>query len=148
MEVYAAILADAADPATAEALHRLDHAHAVDVLRVPREDLARRRLRGVTEGGREVAVALPREATLFDGAVLRLDAEGALVVRVEAEAWMRLRPADAAAALALGYQAGNLHWRVRFDGADLLVALDGPEAGYRARIAPLLASGRAAVIAS
>ena len=61
---------------------------------------------------------------------------------VEDESWLRLRPRDAASALELGYNAGNLHWRVRFDDGDLLVALEGPKEDYLARIEPLLAAGR------
>lgn len=143
LPIFDAILGDAAD--FAGVLHRLEHAHAVDVLRLPRADLARRRLRAQTEGGRTVAVALPRDTPLFDGAVLELTDRGALLVRVEAESWLRLRPADAAAALALGYHCGNLHWRVRFDGADLLVALEGPERRYLDRLDPLMADGRVTV---
>ncbi len=146
MRVFDAIIGDAAEPETAAALHRLEHRGALDRLTVPRADLARRRLRARTEAGEDVAVALPRSEKLFDGAVLRLDAAGALVVRVEAEAWLRVRPADAAAALALGYHAGNLHWRVRFEGGDLLVALEGPEQAYRDRLAPLTGDGRAAIL--
>jgi urease accessory protein len=143
LPVYTAILGSREDPALSGALHRLEHAHAVDELLLPRADLARRRLRAVTRAGREVAVALPREQKLSDGAVLALDADGALVVRVEAERWLRLTPADATAALALGYHAGNLHWRVRFDGADLLVALEGPDATYLDRLTGFLETGRA-----
>jgi len=56
-----------------------------------------------------------------------------------------VRPAAAAAALRLGYHAGNLHWRVRFDGADLMVALEGPEARYRDRLAEFEADGTARI---
>ena len=146
MDVFDAILGDAADPETAAALHRLDHRGRLDSLVLPRSDLARRRLRARTEAGAEVAVALPRSERLFDGAVLRLDEAGALVVRVEAETWLRVRPENAAAALTLGYHAGNLHWRVRFDGDDLLVAVEGPEESYRARLEPLTLDGRAIVL--
>ena len=41
--------------------------------------------------------------------------------------WLLIAPTDAAAALELGYFVGNLHWRVRFDGHVLKIALDGPE---------------------
>ena len=53
----------------------------------------------------------------------------------------RLRPAHPAAALKLGWHAGNLHWRVHFDGEDLIILLDRPLAEYRARIAALLHEG-------
>ena len=63
----------------ADALHALAHADAVDEVTVAEEDLPRRRLRLTSRRGVEVALSLPRGAELVDGAVLRLDADGALV---------------------------------------------------------------------
>ncbi|MEL6997521.1 MAG: urease accessory protein UreE [Pseudomonadota bacterium] len=146
MEMFTGILGTMDDPALAGPLHRLEHADAVDELLIPRADLARRRLRAVTAKGADIAIALPREVQLFDGAVLRCDADHALIVRVEAEHWLRVRPAGAEAALRLGYHAGNLHWRVRFDGTDLIVALEGPEAGYRDRLADMVSDGTSTIV--
>ena len=141
MDIFTTILGAADAPELHDRLHALSHAHAVDVLRLPRADLARRRLRTRTEAGREVAVALPRERQLFDGAVLALSDTAALVVRVEAEHWLRLAARDEATALRLGYFCGNLHWRVRFEGAHLLVAVETEERLYLDRLAPMLAAG-------
>lgn len=145
MHLFTEILGSCETPAIAAALHRLEHDGAVDALMVPREDLARRRLRARTVTGRDVAIALPRDTRLFDGAVLELSDTAALVVRVEAESWLRLTPADSATALALGYHAGNLHWRVRFEGGDLWVALERPEATYRDRLREFVDAGRVAI---
>ena len=79
---------------------------------------------------------------LFDGAVLALDADRALIARVGAERWLRLVPASQAAALELGYHAGNLHWRVRFAEGALLVALDGPADDYLVRLGALVTDGQ------
>ncbi len=129
------------DPAMADPLHRLAHHGAVDRLVVPEADLGRRRFQAVTEAGRAIQVALPRDQRLADGAVLVLRAELAVVVTVGAPEWLALIPNTAADALQLGYAAGNLHWRVRFDGDRLLVALDaGGADGYLARLEAL--SGR------
>jgi len=54
---------------------------------------------------------------------------------------MRLRGKDAEAQLKLGWNAGNLHWRVRFEGDALVVLLDGPQETYRARIKSLIDTG-------
>lgn len=125
-------------PAMAAALHRVGHAGIIDRLRVGDSDLGRRRFQAETDRGHSVQVALPRSDRLADGAVLWLDDRYALVVQVGAPVWLALRPHAAADALALGYAAGNLHWRVRFDGARLLVALDAGDAdSYLARLAPL-----------
>lgn len=140
---FTAILGTASDPALHDRLHHLAHAHGVDHLRLSRADLQRRRLLGRTEAGREVAIALPRDTQLFDGAVLEIGPQSALVVRVEAEDWLRIRARDGAAALRLGYQAGNLHWRVRFDGLDILVAVETSTQSYLDRLAHMFVSGEA-----
>ncbi len=128
------------------AVHRLEHRGAVETLTIARADMARRRLRALTDRGTEIAIALPRDTALFDRAVLLLDPDRAIVLRVEAEHWMRLRPRDAAEALNLGYFAGNLHWRARFDGTDLLVAVERPVETYLERVRDRLADGRVSCI--
>ncbi|MYZ46233.1 urease accessory protein UreE [Rhizobiales bacterium L72] len=137
-----AILGDRAEAGWHRRLHAIEHAGAVEIVEVPAADLRRHRFRARSMCGREVIVDLPRDVFLFDGAVLYAEPDLALVLRVEAEIWLRLHPLDAAAALELGYHAGNLHWRVRFDGDDLLVAAETKAADYLARVAPLLDEGR------
>ena len=130
------------DPGLRDHLHHLGHRGDIDVVRIAPGDLDRRRLRARSEGGEELAIALPRDQKLFDGAVLLLEATRAIVVKAGQQLWLRLSPRMAEDALELGYHAGNLHWRVRFEGGDLLVSLDGPAADYTARIEPLIRAGR------
>ena len=130
------------DPVLHERLHQLEHHDAVETVTIATGDLDRRRLLVRTKAGEEVAIALPREQKLFDGAVLVLEKDRAIVVRAGEQRWLRLSPRSADAALELGYHAGNLHWRVRFDGSDLLVAVEGPVHHYAARIEPLIKDGR------
>jgi len=129
----------------AERLHRLEHQGAVDIVTVPAADLARRRLLIATRKGEELAIALPRTEKLFDGAVLLLEEDRAIVVRAATERWLRLEPRSISDAVELGYQVGNLHWRVRFGGEVLLVALEGRPEDYTARIEGLIAARRVAV---
>lgn len=140
------ILGYAAEPELADRLHHLGHHGVVEMLHVAPSELGRRRLRMTTDQGTDCAIAIPRESRLADGAVLYLDESRAIVVKLGEQAWLRIRPADAAAAVELGYNAGNLHWKVRFEGADLLVARDGPAELYTARLKPLLDTGRIAVL--
>ena len=125
-------------PDLAARLHELEHHGTVEVLHVPAADLARRRLRLPTDRGTDCALSLDAHETLTDGTVLFLDATRAIVARVGTEQTLRLRPAGAEAALRLGWHAGNLHWRVRFEHTTLVVLLDAPIADYLARLAPLL----------
>jgi urease accessory protein len=123
-------------------IHDLEHRGSVDVVQIPVADLARHRLLITSLGGTELAIALPRDQKLFDGAVLLLDADRAIVVRAATERWLRLKPRSASDAIELGYNAGNLHWRVRFEGEILLVALEARPEDYTARISTMITAGR------
>ncbi|MGA9872358.1 MAG: urease accessory protein UreE [Rhodococcus sp. (in: high G+C Gram-positive bacteria)] len=125
----------------ARKLHELRHRHGVEYVRLDAADLARSRLRVTSDAGHDYAVALDRDKRLADGAVLVLDDVRAVVVRAGAPRILELRAVDAAAAMALGFLAGHLHWRATMAGGAMSVTLEGPESDYRARISELLDSG-------
>jgi urease accessory protein len=133
------------EPVLAGRLHDIGHHGAVEVLVVEPIDLPRRRFHAHTDRGTACFVALPRSTPLFDGAVVHLDDHRAIVVQVGEQRWLRLAPA-ANAALELGYLAGNLHWRVRFEGDCLLVALEGPRETYLARLRDFEQRGKVRII--
>src|SRR5258708_9677072 len=108
------------ETAFSEQIHRLEHRGVVDVVNIPLADLARRRLLATTRGGEELAIALPRHQKLFDGAVLLIDTERAIVVRAATERWLRPEPRSIGHAIELGYPAGNLHGPVPFQGERLV----------------------------
>lgn len=145
MRLIDRVLGGRHDEGIAEPLHRLEHRDAVDTLVIESAAIQRRRFRATTTRGADVALALPRDQSLYDGAVLVLDANDALVVRVTTPRWLRVVPRDSAAAVELGYSAGNLHWRVRFDGSALLVAMEGSAESYRARLQDLINAGKVVV---
>ena len=136
------IVGFASEPDIAERLHRLDHEGKVERIHLNAQDMARHRLRVQTDRGQECAIALPRSVGLRNGAVLLLEDERAVLVRMLEQQWLKLDPRDTAAAIELGYFAGNMHWRVSFDGPCLKVALDGPEQDYLERLRPFLSDGR------
>ncbi len=136
------ILGTASEPAIARRLHDLEHEDLVEILFVERNDTLRRRLRGRTDKGTDIAIALDRSDQLSDGAVLLLNASRAIVVRMSEQRWLRIKPASPDAALEAGYCAGNHHWRVRFEPGALLVALDGPAEHYINRLEHLLMANR------
>lgn len=131
------------DDALHERLHGLSHNDAVETIRLERQDMQRHRLRVETDKGTSCAIALPRDVSLEDGAVLEIDGNRAIVVRAIEERWLELVPRDAQAALELGYHAGNLHWRVQFREGRLAVALEGPVQAYLDRLTLFFADGRA-----
>ncbi len=146
MQALVNILGFANDPDLAVRLHELSHSNGVEYLVLDREDTLRHRLRVTTDKGTDCAIALPREQKLEDGSVLFLDTDSAIVVRMSEEHWLSVRPNDAAAAVELGYFAGNLHWRVRFRKDILEIAIEGPQVFYMERLQPFLDDGRARVV--
>jgi urease accessory protein len=140
------ILGQATDPELFERLHRLQHDGRVERILLGRDDAARHRLRVQTDKGTDCAIALPRHQHLGNGAILLLDADRAVIVIMREEETLRLAPADAAAALELGYFAGNMHWAVRFAGLELEIVLNGPADSYLARLEPMLSAGRIALV--
>jgi urease accessory protein len=58
---------------------------------------------------------------------------------------MRLEPRSIGDAIELGYHAGNLHWRVRFQGEVLFVALEGRPEDYTARLGEMISARRIGV---
>lgn len=142
MRTFSKVLGFASDPRIASLLHELSHHDKVEYLVLSREDAARKRLRAVTDKGRECLIAIPRNEVLSEGAVLELG-DRAVVVRMADERWLALRARDQSAALELGYFCGNLHWRVRFVPDRIMVALEGPEQDYLDRLRPMLTSGKA-----
>ena len=137
------IVGPATDAEISHRLHRLEHVGRVETIELDAEDTRRRRLRATTDAGTECAVILDRSRQLYNGAVLMLDDERAVVVRMRETEWLELVPRDISAALELGYFAGNMHWTVRFDEEVLRIALAGPEKDYLDRLAPMLGDGRA-----
>lgn len=132
------VIGFAGDPDISERLHDLSHNGNIEYLVIEPEDTLRRRLRASTNKGTDCAVALSRDQKLEDGSVLYLDETNAIVVKMTEERWLAVEPSNAATAIELGYFAGNLHWRVRFKGEVLEVAMEGPRATYVSRLQPFL----------
>jgi len=136
------IAGTATEPAIAEALHDLEHRDAVEYVTLSPADTQRHRLRVMTDRGTECAIAVPRTQRVENGTVLLLEAGRAIVVRMSEMQWLTLRPRDAAAALELGYFAGNMHWKVEFEGELLRIAVQGPVEHYLERLSHLMQDGR------
>ncbi|MBU6448261.1 MAG: urease accessory protein UreE [Rhodospirillales bacterium] len=141
------ILGNRNDPDLAKKLHDLGHHGGhVETLVVSAEDLPRRRFHAQTDHGTPCFIALPRDVSLVDGAVLYLTHHHAIVLKVGAQDWLKLQPLNNGA-LELGHLAGNLHWRVRFEEDCLLVAVDHPRETYLARLHELEHAGKVKVVA-
>ena len=128
------ILGSASDPEFTDLLHEISHEGILEHLEITQRDAQRRRFRGKTDRGTDCAITLSRDIQLNNGDVLLLEAERAIVVRVDVERWLRILPRDATVALRLGYHAGNLHWRVKFEESNLLILLEGSLENYMARL--------------
>ncbi|PWT73300.1 MAG: urease accessory protein UreE [Proteobacteria bacterium] len=136
------ILGHTSDAAIAKALHHVDHRGGVEYVVLDGIDTRRHRLRVLTDRGTDCAIALSRDEHLCNGAVLLLEDDRAVVVRMRDTQWLVLEARDAASALELGYFAGNMHWKVEFAGIRLRIAVDGPLERYLERINEYLKSER------
>lgn len=114
--------------------HAAEAAGTLEVVRIARVDSPRRRMRVTTDKGRDVALSLPRDSGLEDGAVLMFQSDLMIVARIDGGPRLRLTPTDPASALRLGYFCGNLHWKADFRDAGIEIYMDGPEDTYRARL--------------
>jgi urease accessory protein len=135
------IIGHADEASHAELLRTLGHRDRIEFLYLRPSDAGRKRFRLRTDRGTDCAVSLDRDEDLTDGSLLYLAPDCAIIARFGEQAIWRLLPVDHGAALKLGWNAGNLHWRVRFEGDYLHVLLDAPLHTYRARIQSLLNSG-------
>ncbi len=126
------------DPELSERLHSLRHRDAVEYVTLAKEDMKRRRLRVTSDKGNEYLIAFSREFELSDGAVIALNDDQACVIKMKEEKWLRLEPCDVPTAIELGYFVGNLHWRVKFDGPHLRIAVEGPIQNYLDRLRPFI----------
>jgi urease accessory protein len=129
------------DPGLSERLHGLEHRGQVETVRLSRNDMARRRQQLRTDRGTVIALMLDRDAVLENGSILLLEDARAVVIALDEPPWLVLRTRDVPHALELGYFAGNMHWKVRFDGTRLCIALEGPRADYLQRLSHLVQSG-------
>lgn len=133
--VVSEVLGSAAEEPWHERVHAADAAGTLDVVRISPTDAARRRMRLTSERGRDIALALARDASLSDGAVLAWTEALTLVARIDRGPRLRLVPDDAPSALRLGYFCGNLHWKADFQDGAIDIHMDGPENAFRARLA-------------
>ncbi|GAA6201373.1 urease accessory protein UreE [Aquicoccus sp. SU-CL01552] len=132
-----AVLGQMSDPEWHDRLHALEHEGALEYLSIPETDSARKRMRLHTDKGRDCAIALSREQSLSDGAVLFHDGRLAIVSRIDGAARLRLKPATVNDAMRLGHWCGNLHWKVVFGPGVMDVVLDGPVDRYIDRLSDL-----------
>lgn len=134
------------DSTIAAKLHHLRHHGAVEYVLLAPADTQRKRLRVTSDAGTDCAVVLARDERLEDGSVLLIDDNRAIVVRLDELRWLTLEPTHLSAALELGYFVGNLHWRVKFDGQQIKVAMESDENFYRERLAPMIDKRLARII--
>jgi len=139
------IIGSRLEPAYSGKLHRLELRDAVDELCLSPDHLDQQELTATTRGGQDVTIALPGHERLFDGAVLLLDENSAVVVRAAGQRWLRLQPRSISDAIELGYHIGNLGWRVRFEGDVMFVAMEGRAENYVVRLGELIWSRRVGI---
>ena len=128
------ILGHAHDSNLSSLIHDLSHQDKVEYIYLDHANLQRRRFRATTNKGTDCAVSISRSSQLSNGAVLLLENDCAIVVQMAEDEWLSLQPKDIATAIELGYFAGNMHWRVKFENDHLDIALESPQEIYLDRL--------------
>ena len=128
------ILGYSHDPNLSIQLHNLSHQNKIEYIVLNHANLQRRRFRTKTDKGTDCAIAISRDDKLSNGAVLLLEDDRAIVVKMAKDQWLTLKPKDISVAIELGYFAGNMHWRVKFGHGQINIALDSPEQIYLDRL--------------
>ena len=112
----------------------MSHHNKVEYIVLDKANLQRRRFRTKTDQGTDCAISISRDKKLSNGAVLLLEDDRAIVVKMAEDRWLSLKPKDVSTAIELGYFAGNMHWRVKFEKERLDIALESPEEIYLDRL--------------
>lgn len=140
------VIGHATDHDMAERLHDISHHGVIEYLMLSKDDVLRHRLRINTDKGTECAIQISRNEHLANGAVMLLDETRAIVIKMLKIEWLSLKPKNAAAALELGYFAGNMHWKVDFEEDVLRITLNGPKDRYVERLSQLIKDGKIELI--
>ena len=133
IEIYE-IIGQTNDDKISNKLHDLSHQNKVEYIKLDHNNLKRKRFRAKTDKGTDCAISLLRDQKLENGSVLYLNENCAIVVKMAVDKWLSLKPIDIAAAIELGYFAGNMHWRVKMGTDHLDIALDSPKKIYLDRL--------------
>lgn len=107
------------------------HLHDADLSRLERDVVVltaeeRRwgRRRVTTQGGRELALALPTGSVLTPGDILHVARSWYVVIEAASEPVLVVMPPSSQDALRLAYEAGNRHFTLALDGERLLLPDD------------------------
>ena len=95
-----------------------------DVLVLTAEERRWGRRRVRTEGGRELALALPTGSVLTPNDILHVDDEWYVEVAAAAEALLAVTPRSREEGLRVAFEVGNRHFTLAVDGARLLLPDD------------------------
>jgi urease accessory protein len=132
------VLGHSHDSNLSSQLHDLSHHNKVEYIVLDHANLQRRRFRTQTDQGTDCAVTISRDNKLSNGAVLLLEKDRAIVVKMAEDQWLSLQPKNVSTAIELGYFAGNMHWRVKFENERLDIALESPKEIYLDRLKDFL----------
>ena len=128
------VLGHTHDATLSSLLQDLSHKDKVEYIILDHANLKRRRFRIATDKGTDCAISIARDHKLSNGAVLLLENDRAIVVKMAEDQWLSLQPKNVSTAIELGYFAGNMHWRVKFENERLDIALESPKEIYLDRL--------------
>lgn len=136
------IVGSSQDLTLSSLLHDLSHKDKIEYITLDHANLQRRKFRAKTDQGTDCAISISRDQKLFNGAILYLEKDRAIVVKMTDDAWLSFKPKDLTTAIELGYFAGNMHWRVKFEKGYLRIALESPEEIYLDRLKDFISQNK------
>lgn len=126
MDVITSILGNLADLQT--------QFKSTDALVLTSQERLSSHMLGHTTGGRTIRLSLARSTELFDGDVLAVDQDVAIVVVAAEEDLFVISPNGNLDWGMVGFQLGNLHRPVRFTDASILTPADAMVADLLSRL--------------
>lgn len=88
------------------------------------DELVKRVQRVVTDHGRELGIRLKEQKDLTDGDILFMDDRNMIVVSVNADDLLILKPSSLKQMGEIAHQLGNRHLPAQFEGEEMLVQYD------------------------
>lgn len=146
METFTTIVGHQSADEFRESVRTHVEAGSAVCLRIPAKELGRRRLKVQDQHGKEYGIALPRNADLGDGTVLAIDQHRVVLVEAEESKELVLQAVSPEAGIRLGWVAGHLHWKVRFEGDRLAVLLEAPRSEYVKRLGESVGGGSIRIV--
>ncbi|GIP34861.1 urease accessory protein UreE [Paenibacillus sp. J2TS4] len=96
----------------------------IEKVYLPSEDLLKRIQRVTTDHGKEIGIRLTQKEELADGDILYMDEKNMIVIEVEPDDLLVIRPRSMQEMGEIAHKLGNRHLPAQFEGERMIVQYD------------------------